>query len=100
MNGLDAVAAWVDNEAPRADFHCWAEPVTRPNSLVGSASKSRPRLSTDVATALICAFVAPNWLAALFSEAKWRDCPDPGVDTLGTGSSSAVVELGSGREKG
>lgn len=97
MNGLDAVAAFVDSGAPKADCHCLAEPVTRPNSLVGSAENCRPRPLTDWSTALICAFVAPNWLAALPRDMKWRYCADPGIDTLVTASSSAVVELGSDR---
>jgi hypothetical protein len=97
VKGLVAVAALVDNGAPRAACHCLAVPVTRPNRRVGSASKFRPKPSTDVATALICASVAPNWLAALSSDMKWRYCADPGVDTLTSVSSSAVVELGSDR---
>jgi hypothetical protein len=97
VNGLDAVAACVDSGARNAAFHCRAEPVTRPNSLVGSAANRRPRPLIALATAMICVSVAPNWLAALSSELKWRYCDDPGAATLASASPSALVELGSDR---
>jgi hypothetical protein len=60
MNGLAAVAACLDSGVPNACCHCWVEPVTRPNNLVGSAANCRPRVLIDLATSLICASVAPN----------------------------------------
>jgi hypothetical protein len=63
MNGLDAVADLLGQRSPNAACHSRVEPVTRPNNLVGSAAKCRPKVLTDSAT-LIWASVAPNWLAA------------------------------------
>src|SRR6266511_2876553 len=95
MNGLDAVAACLDSGVPNAVCHCWVEPLTRPNNLVGSAANCRPRVLTDVAAVLICASEAPNRRAALSKELKWRESDDPGVATLATASPSPVVEPGS-----
>lgn len=97
MNGLDDVAAWFDSGDPNAARHCSVEPVTRPNNLEGSAAKCRPRDLIDLATALICLSVAPNWRAALSNELNWRYCGAPGVATLAAASSSEGVELGSDR---
>jgi hypothetical protein len=72
VNGLDAVAACSDSRVPNAACHWSVVPVTRPNNRVGSAANSSPRPCTDVATALICASVAPNCRAAALKDLKWR----------------------------
>src|SRR6266540_6077145 len=97
MNGLDAVAGWVDSGAPNAFCHCWVEPVTRPKSLVGSAANCKPRRLIAFATVFICASEAPNWRAALSSELKWRYRDDFGVATCAAACPSPLVELGSVR---
>src|SRR6266511_6179181 len=65
-------SACLDSGVPNAVCHCWVEPLTRPNNLVGSAANCRPRVLTDLATVLICASEAPNRRAALSKELKWR----------------------------
>jgi hypothetical protein len=72
VKGFDAVPACSVSGVPSAVCRCLADPITRANNRVGSAANCRPRPWTDLAMALICASVAPNRLAAVASDVKWR----------------------------
>src|SRR5271169_5511508 len=97
MKGFDVVAACFDKGFPNAVRHCRAEPVTRPNNLVGSAANQRPMDRIDLAIALISAFVAPNRRAASSSGMKCRYLDDVGVATWAAACSRAFVAVGSDR---